>query len=191
MDRIKRLECANCRQRFRADPRNAWHQRYCAASACRAASKAVSQRRWLAKPENRDYFCGPEHVERVRAWREAHPGYGRRAATSATHSPTPAATSVAPPAPSAAAAAAEPVAAMPLQDLVLTQVPDAQRESSQPAASETAAPRALQDLLRHQPVVLIGLLAHLADSTLQDDIALAGRRLLQLGHDVLGSGVRA
>ncbi len=30
--------------------------RYCAAPACRAASKAASQRQWLAKPENRDYF---------------------------------------------------------------------------------------------------------------------------------------
>ena len=44
---------------------------------CRQASKAASQHRWLQKPGNRDYFTGPTHVERVRAWRQAHPGYGR------------------------------------------------------------------------------------------------------------------
>ena len=29
------------------------------------------------KPENRNYFRGPVHVERVRVWRAAHPGYWR------------------------------------------------------------------------------------------------------------------
>ena len=72
MDLSKRCKCANCHQRFRADARNAWHQRYCKEAACRAASKAASQRRWLDKPENHDYFCGPEQVARVRAWREEH-----------------------------------------------------------------------------------------------------------------------
>jgi hypothetical protein len=37
------------------------------------ASKKASQQRWLQKPENRDYFCGPQHVSRVRAWRKARP----------------------------------------------------------------------------------------------------------------------
>ena len=32
----------------------------------------------IAKAGNRDYFRGPEHVVRVRAWRAAHPGYGRK-----------------------------------------------------------------------------------------------------------------
>lgn len=41
------------------------------------ASRRDSQGRWLAKPENRDYFRGPENTARVRAWREAHPGYAR------------------------------------------------------------------------------------------------------------------
>lgn len=44
---------------------------------CRRASKAESQRQWLAKPDNRDYFRGPDNVERVRTWRSAHPGYWR------------------------------------------------------------------------------------------------------------------
>ena len=172
MDGIKRCRCANCRQLFRPEPRNAWHQQYCQAPACRAASKAASQQRWLAKPENADYFRGPEHVQRVRAWRESHSGYASRA--------RPTSSSQAPP------------ASQPLQDLVATQVPVAQKEFDAAAVPEgavqevePAAPPPLQDLLRQQPIVLIGLLAHLSASTLQDDIALAGQRLLQLGHDVL------
>jgi hypothetical protein len=68
----------HCGELFHPDARNAHHQRYCAKDACRRASKAASQRRWLAKAANRDYFRGPTNVERVRAWREAHPDYGRR-----------------------------------------------------------------------------------------------------------------
>jgi len=155
MDLSKRCKCANCHRRFRADPRNAWHQRYCKEPACRAASKAASQLRWLDKPENRDYFRGPEHVARVRAWRDEHPGYATRPACT-------------PP-------------GAPLQDLVSTQVPEAAGKNEDQPALKPVGAVALQDLLMHQPIVLIGLLAHLSDSTLQDDIALAGRRLLQLG----------
>lgn len=191
MDGIKRLKCAHCQRPFRPDPRNAWRQRYCAHSECRAASKAASQRRWLGKPENRDYFRGPEHVERVRAWRKAHPGYGRRANRSPTAS-SPAAPSPPVPSPTPPADTPQPApAGTALQEIVLAQGLDAQGQSNLETARQRSAPRALQDLLQHQPVVLIGLLAHLAASTLQDDIAQAGQRLLQLGHDVLGSGVRA
>ncbi len=77
MSKQRRRKCRNCRELFRPDPRNLRHQRFCSKSSCRGASKAESQRRWLAKPDNRDYFRGPENVERVRAWRAAHPGYWR------------------------------------------------------------------------------------------------------------------
>jgi len=78
MNKQRRRKCRNCGELFRPDPRNLRHQRFCSKSLCRRASKAESQRRWLAKPDNRDYFRGPENVERVRAWRAAHPGYWRR-----------------------------------------------------------------------------------------------------------------
>lgn len=45
---------------------------YCSEPMCRAASKRASQRRWLQKPENQQYFCGPQHVHRVQAWRAAN-----------------------------------------------------------------------------------------------------------------------
>lgn len=37
----------------------------------------MSQKFWLAKVENREYWRGPEQVERVRQWRAVHSGYWR------------------------------------------------------------------------------------------------------------------
>src|SRR4249919_1968233 len=79
MARKDRHKCKCCLKLFRPDPRNRHHQRYCSATACRAASKAASQARWRAAPENQGYFRGPVNVARVQAWRSHHPGYWRRA----------------------------------------------------------------------------------------------------------------
>ena len=78
MNQQRRRKCRHCGTLFRPDPRNLRHQRFCSKPPCRRASKAASQRRWLAKPDNRDYFHGAENVERVRTWRTTHPGYWRR-----------------------------------------------------------------------------------------------------------------
>jgi hypothetical protein len=78
-------KCKHCQTFFAPDPRSAKRQRYCAKPACRQASKAASQHRWLQKPGNRDYFTGPTHVERVRQWRSAHPGYWRRQGARTLH----------------------------------------------------------------------------------------------------------
>ncbi len=78
MKRNKKKKCRNCRQLFEPDPRNYNRQHYCRKSACRAASKSASQKKWLRKPENKNYFKGPEHVERVQAWRKKNPGYWKR-----------------------------------------------------------------------------------------------------------------
>jgi hypothetical protein len=80
MGMFQRKKCCHCKVLFRPDVRNAGRQRYCRKSECRKASKTASQRRWLQKPENRDYFRGSENVERVQQWRKAHPGYWRRKA---------------------------------------------------------------------------------------------------------------
>jgi hypothetical protein len=140
---------------FRADPRNVKHQRYCSAPACRQASKAASQRRWLAQPENQDYFRGAEQVARVQRWRDAHPGYWRR--------------------PGASTGGA-------LQDDCHAQTIEIKEESAFLVGD------ALQEVLSAQPAVLIGLIAHLTDSALQEDIARSTRRLLQLGQDILSGG---
>ena len=79
MARGRRRKCKCCRRLFRPDPGNRRHQRYCSAPRCRRASKAASQARWLARPENHDYFRGPVHLARCQAWRARHPGYWRTA----------------------------------------------------------------------------------------------------------------
>jgi hypothetical protein len=143
---------------FRPDARNARHQKYCSAAACRKASKGASRRAWLAKPENQDYFRSPENVVRVQAWRAAHPGYWRRPRRHR---------------------AATPGALVALQDLCPAQVIESI------ADAQTARQPALQELLRDQPAVLIGFIAQFTGSALQDDIARSTRRLLELGHDIL------
>jgi hypothetical protein len=43
----------------------------------------------------------------------------------------------------------------------------------------------IEEVLSAQPAVLVGLIAHLTDSALQEDIARSTQRLLQLGQDIL------
>lgn len=147
--RSGRRKCLCCKEFFRPDPRNRGHQRYCSKDACRRASHAASQRRWLSKPQNRDYFRGPIHVARVQAWRRAHPSYGRRGRSRER---------------------------LPLQDVCESQLVDCSSQSAHPA---------LQEIICAQPLVLLGLIAHFTDSPLQEDIAAATRRLLELGRDLV------
>jgi hypothetical protein len=158
MKRLGHRKCRHCGAWFRPDPRNARHQRYCSEPACRQASKAASQRHWLAKPENQDYFRGAEHVARVQRWRAEHPGYWRRPTQKSEQS------------------------ADALQEDCRAQTLDTQG----PAADLGGV--ALQEVLSAQPAVLIGLIAHLTDSALQEDIVRSSRRLLQLGQDILCGG---
>ena len=151
-------KCLCCSQFFDVDHRNRNRQRYCSVTACRRASKTASQAAWLTQPKNATYFSDPVHVARVQAWRAAHPGYSRSKLG----------------------------ATRPLQDSLIVQVVDSVEET--PIRAETPAPpaiSALQDLLNAPSPVLAGLIAHLFEATLQDDIASTTRRLIQLGHDVI------
>ena len=149
----ERRKCRCCLRLFRPDPRNRRHQRYCSAPDCRAASKATSQARWLAKPENADYFRGPVNVARVKAWRLHHPGYWhkRRCVGPA------------------------------LQDLSRAQPIDSAIKTGDIACSP------LQEILAAQPAVLIGLIAHIVGTPLQDEIFRTTDRLLRLGQDILAT----
>ena len=135
--------------------------RYCSATLCQGASKRASQARWLAKPENRGYFMGAQAVARVQVWRAAHPGYSRRGPTGEQ------------PPPSSEA----------LQEVLPAQPSESSMISCN-APEPVTAP--LQDVLSRQPTVIIGLIAHLWDSPLQEDIAAILHRLLQLGEDIEG-----
>ena len=149
-------KCCHCKQFFVPDPRQRKRQRYCVTVACRLASKAVSQRRWLARPENHDHFCGPENVQRVQAWRAANPGYAKRARRRAAA----------------------------LQEMM----------KSQPAPAQEAATQddvvALQDMWRKQPPVLLGLIAHLTGTALQEDMAVMTRKLFTRGASLLGPNLK-
>jgi hypothetical protein len=146
-----RRKCKCCLKLFRPDPRNRHHQRYCSDSTCQAASKAASQARWLAKPENQDYFRGPVNTARVKAWRSRHPGYWRKGRRTCSA----------------------------LQEVSTVQPVDPAPESGDFARSP------LQDVISAQPAVLIGLIAHIVGTPLQDDIVRATGRLLRLGQDIL------
>ena len=138
VNRRRRRKCLHCGELFHPDVRNAHHQRYCGEAACRRASKAASQRRWLSKRANRGYFRGTAHVDRVRAWRAEHPGYWRGAPRGALQ------------------------AGAALQDVYAGQAIEVAEESGD------LAPSALQDVFRAQPIVLIGLIANLTGSALQE-----------------------
>jgi hypothetical protein len=158
MAKAGQRKCMSCGEFFLPDHRSRKRQRYCCAAACRRASKAASQAAWLARPPNCDYFSGPVHVARVQAWRAAHPGYSRSRVR-----PAPA-----------------------LQELLPLQVPDVIEECAHRAeAAEAGAAMALQDLLIAESPLLAGLVAHLFQPALQDDMASTTRRLVQLGRDVI------
>lgn len=161
MAKAGQRKCMSCASFFLPDARSAGRQRYCSAAECRRASKAASQAAWLAQPNNQDYFSGPVHVARVQAWRAAHPGYGRGKAR----------------------------AAPALQDPLPPQVPDVIEEFvDRDAASPVAEPLALQDLLNTPTPLLAGLVAHLFQPALQEDMVSTTRRLIQLGRDLINGG---
>ena len=151
MARGIRRKCKHCLKLFRPDPRTQHRQRYCSAPACRAASKAASQARWLAAPESQGYFRDSWHVDRVKAWRRRHPGYWRKRQSGGTA----------------------------LQDVRITQPTG----STSKTAKIVLPP--LQELITAQPAVLIGLIAHIVGTPLQDEIAHTTERLLRLGRDIL------
>lgn len=76
--KLSRRKCRCCKKFFVPDYRNVDRQHFCSQPACRRASKAASQRRWCRKTENHDYFRGDKHAQRVRQWRQRHPGYWRK-----------------------------------------------------------------------------------------------------------------
>ena len=78
MRKTQKKKCRNCRLLFVPDYRNREKQDYCEKTPCRKASKAASQKKWLSKPENKDYFRGPDNVERVQEWRKYTPEYWKR-----------------------------------------------------------------------------------------------------------------
>ena len=78
MNSKTKFKCLHCREIHTPEPRSGGRQRYCAKPECRRASRASSQRQWMSRPENANYFRGADNSERVRQWRHDHPGYWRK-----------------------------------------------------------------------------------------------------------------
>ena len=148
----RKRKCPHCKTFFHPDHRNVTRQRYCSKPDCRQASKVDSQQRWRHKPENLDYFKGAEHVQRVRQWRRAHPGYWRRQVPEADKRPEA------------------------LQEALMPKGVSNQMFETSLEKVETPA---LQDSFFMQPAVFVGLIAHLTGLALQEDIAATARRLHQ------------
>jgi hypothetical protein len=77
LSKRRRKKCLCCKQWFQPDPRSHPRQRYCSEVFCQKERKAASQRRWLARKGNQDYWSGPERVKNTQDWRVNNPGYGR------------------------------------------------------------------------------------------------------------------
>jgi hypothetical protein len=127
--KTRRRRCLCCRQLFARDPRLRHRQKYCSEPECRAASKQSSQRRWLRKPNNQEYFRGEQHVDRVQAWRVQNPGYWRKPA----------------------------LIGEPLQEMIMAQADDPIGKSGSLALQEmrpiqTTDPREKSDSLRASPL---------------------------------------
>jgi hypothetical protein len=150
------MKCLCCQQLFLCDRRNQHHQKFCSKPDCRKASKRHSQQRWLSKPQNKDHFRGSENMERVRLWREDHPGYWRKRKKKSAGT---------------------------LQDVCLNQAPDPKPVAE--ADPQDLFRRTLQDLCLAQTPLLVGLLSQLVDSPLQEDIVLFARRMVAKGQDLL------
>lgn len=149
--RNRKRKCKHCGDLFYPDHRNVNRQKYCSKPQCRKTSKTKSQQKWLKRPENKDYFKGTHQVQRVRRWRNNHPGYWRKKQNKENA----------------------------LQDSLTPYPPQYQEVTT------NLLENALQDSLKSQPAILIGFIAQLTGSTLQEDIDFTIRRMRQLGDDII------
>jgi len=194
MKRNRRRKCLFCGELYMPVRHNAYHQKYCSKPACRTVSREASRRRWLTKPENRNYHCGACQTARVRAWRKTHPGYWRRKTTALqdlllaqdvaaerfecvlTAQPPTSCVTLAPPRPAPQDPAGEGVAGC----------HGLSRGSADAATAERyTAP--LQDFCLSQDPIFVGFIAMLTD-TLQDEIVPVMAKMQTLGLAILGKG---
>jgi hypothetical protein len=157
----EKRKCLHCNKLFHPDPRNSHHQKYCSKPACRKASKAAAQRRWVSSSKGEGCYSGKFNVERVQRWRKEHPDYCKRARTKLSE---------------------------PLQDLSISQCIEIKEDIEN---EEISVCSTLQDLCSMQPALFVGLIANLTGITLQDDIAQTFRRFIDSGQDILGNAIKS
>jgi hypothetical protein len=153
----ERRKCRCCSRFFFPDYRNPQRQHYCQEPPCRRASKAASQKRWLRKPANRNYFRDAQNVARVQQWRKAHPGYWRKK-----------------PEKTARSEPSQPIA-------------DQGFSPGQTSCNVPASPLStLQDFCLAKDPAFIGLISMVTGRTLPEDIAATARCVIDQGRNILG-----
>jgi hypothetical protein len=150
-------KCHGCSTFFLPDYRNRDRQQYCGKPDCQRASKAASQKRWLRKPANRDYFRDAQNVARVQQWRKTHPGYWRKKSGQ-----------------TAGSKGAQPVVAQ--------WVNPGQSSCNVPGSPLST----LQDFCLAKDPAFIGLISMVTGRTLPEDIAAMARRVIDQGRNILG-----
>ena len=154
--------CLHCTRLFDPDYRHRHNQFYCTKPACKQVRQAANLQRWRERPENQDFWRARWNIERVQAWRMAHPEYWKRAKRK--HG------------------AGRGVA---LQNLMKSaQVSDDKLDSGG-TVGDCVTKRVLVDLKRQDPV-LVGLIAQLTGDTLQNAIYQTTARLYEKGQAVMG-----
>ena len=164
-------KCLHCREFFVPCSNNRRTQRYCSKAECRKASKIAAQAKWLNKPQNRCYFRGPENVERVRRWREHHPGYWRKKGSP----------------PADALQDLAPIELSQNQPVTLSELRLVPDNFIVCEASSTPTASALQDLASVQVPLLAGVISLLVGDALQDRFAVFARQLVDRGKRVLAA----
>jgi hypothetical protein len=164
-------KCFHCTEFFIPCPNNRRTQRYCSKAECRKASKIAAQAKWLNKPQNRCYFRGPENVQRVRRWREHHPGYWRKKR----------------PPPAGALQDLAPIELSQIEPVTLNEgglIADDCMVNEPPRSPHFDA---LQDLASVQVPLLAGVVSLLVGDALQDRFAVFARELVDRGKRVLAA----
>lgn len=88
MPRLGTRKCPHCHTFFKPHSRSKGRQKYCSHPDCQKARKHLSHKSWLKRPQNQDYFCGPDNVQRVQQWRAKNPYYSKQAQTDSDNAPS-------------------------------------------------------------------------------------------------------
>lgn len=154
--------CLHCTRLFDPDYRHRHDQYYCTKPACKKVRQAANLQRWRERPENQDFWRARWNIERVQAWRIAHPEYWKRVKRKQ--------------------GAGRGVA---LQNSMKAAQVGEDKLDSDGVVSDCVTKRVLVDL-RTQDPVLVGLIAHLTGDTLQNAIYQTTARLYEKGQSIKG-----
>ena len=173
-----KIRCEHCNDYFQPNYRHIKRQKFCNKTECKKASKRKSQKKWLNKDENKDYFKGKDNVERVQKWRKKNPGYSKKRnkplkdSTNQNNKESQRDKDI---------SLNVNLNVDALQDSLNQNIEINQKDKV--VFSEDA----LQDLCFSQPAVLIGLIANLTGNALQDNIEEIIQSMQDVGLNIINN----